>query len=152
MPDQSPQARKEAEQRRSKEESYLKQAQDRHRSLDTHKNVREWWEKRGFNEELQRQFLLGANRDGTEAIIPYFHKGRVIGLIRRKLVGKPKYSYPKAEDFPEGRRPLFIPGYLRGGTLLVEGIVDALAAAALGESVIAVGGTNISDVQMGELG
>jgi DNA primase len=151
VPDQSPQARKEAEQRRSKEETFLKQARDRHRALDTHPNVREWWERRGFDEELQRRFLLGANRDGTEAVIPFWHRGRIIGLIRRKLEGEPKYVYPKAEDSPEGRRPLFIPGPLRGGTLLVEGIVDALAAAALGESVIAVGGTNISAGQMSEL-
>jgi 5S rRNA maturation endonuclease (ribonuclease M5) len=84
-------------------------------------------------------------------MIPYWHRGRVKSLIRRKLEGKPKYIYPKAEDFPEGRRPLFIPGPLRGGALLVEGIVDALAAATLGESVIAVGGTNISAQQRGEL-
>jgi DNA primase len=95
--------------------------------------------------------MLGTNRDGTEAVIPYLHRGRVKGLIRRKLEGEPKYIYPKAEDFPEGHRPLFIPGPLQGGTLLVEGIVDALAAAAIGESVIAVGGTNISARQMGEL-
>ena len=151
VPEQSPQARKEAEERRSKEEIVPQASPGCHRALDTHKNVREWWEKRGFNEELQRQFLLGANRDGTEAVIPFWHRGRVKGLIRRKLEGEPKYIYPKREDFPEGYRPLFIPGPLRGGTLLVEGIVDALAAAALGESVIAVGGTNISVWQMDEL-
>jgi hypothetical protein len=151
VPDQSPQARKEAEERRSKEETYLEQVRTCHHALDTHPNVRKWWEKRGFDGELQRRLLLGANRDGTEAVIPFWHRGRVKGLIRRKLVGKPKYIYPKAEDFPEGRRPLFIPGPLRGGTLLVEGIVDALAAAALGESTIAVGGTNISAGQVSEL-
>ena len=37
------------------------------------------------------------------------------------------------------------------GTFLVEGIVDALAVAALGESAIAVGGTSISEEQMREL-
>jgi len=151
VPDLNPQAIKEAEHRRSKEETHLKQAQECHRALDTHKNVRDWWEKRGFDEEHQRQFLLGANRDGTEAVIPYLHRGRVKGLIRRKLEGEPKYIYPKREEFPEGHRPLFIPGLLQEGTLLVEGIVDALAAATLGESVIAVGGTNISAQQMGEL-
>jgi DNA primase len=52
VPEQSPQARKKAEERRSKEEEYLKQAQECHRALDAHPNVREWWEKRGFNEEL----------------------------------------------------------------------------------------------------
>jgi 5S rRNA maturation endonuclease (ribonuclease M5) len=151
VPEQSQQARKEAEERRKQEEEYLKQARACHRTLDRYPNVQEWWKKRGFGEELQRQFLLGANRDGTEAVIPYMHRGRVKGLIRRKLEGEPKYIYPKREEFPEGYRPLFIPGPLRGSTLLVEGIVDALAAAALGESVIAVGGTTISAQQMGEL-
>jgi DNA primase len=151
LPDQSPQGRKEAEQRRSKEETYLKQARACHRALDTHQNVREWLEKRGFDEEHQRQFLLGANRDGTEAVIPYLHRGRVMGLIRRKLEGEPKYIYPRREEFPEGHRPLFIPGPLRHDVLVVEGILDALALAALGESVIAVGGTNISREQKREL-
>jgi DNA primase len=151
VPGQSPQARKEAEERRSKEETHLKQARACHRDLDKHQNVRQWWEDRGFDEEVQRQFLFGANHDGTEAIIPFWHRGRVKGLIRRKLEGKPKFIYPKREEFPEGHRPLFIPGSLRGGTLLVEGIVDALAVAAIGESVIAIGGTNISAQQMGEL-
>jgi DNA primase len=151
VPEQSPQARKEAEERRSKEEIHLKQARACHRDLDKHQNVRQWWEDRGFDEELQQQFLLGANRDGTEAVIPYLHRGRVKGLIRRKLEGKPKYIYLKREEFPEGHRPLFIPGSLRDDVLLVESIIDALALAALGESVIAVGGTNISREQMSEL-
>jgi hypothetical protein len=38
----------------------------------------------------------------------------VQGLIRRKLAGKPKYVLPKKEEFPDGRRPLFIPGAARG--------------------------------------
>jgi DNA primase len=151
VPDLSPQTRKEAEERRSKEEMFLKQARVRHHALDTHPNVREWWEKRGFDEELRGRFLLGANRDGTEAVIPFWHKGRVKGLIHRKLEGEPKYIYPRREEFPEGYRPLFIPGPPRDDVMIVEGIVDALASAALGESVIAVGGTNISREQMSEL-
>jgi DNA primase len=151
LPEQCPKTRKEIEQRRSKEEIYIKQAQACHRALDTHPKVREWWEKRGFDEDLQQRFLLGASRDGTESVIPFWHRGRVVGLICRKLEGEPKYIYPKVEEFPGGCRPLFIPGPLRDGTLIVEGIVDALAAAALGESVIAVGGTNISAGQMSEL-
>jgi DNA primase len=53
VPEQSPQARKEAEERRSKEETHLKQARACHRNLDKHQNVRQWWEDRGFDEELQ---------------------------------------------------------------------------------------------------
>jgi len=149
--EQSPQARNEADERRSKEEMYTKQAQVCHRALDTHTNVREWWERRGFDEELQRQFVLGANRNGTEAVIPYFHRDRIKGLIHRKLEGEPKYSYPRRDEFPDGHKPLFIPSPLRDDVLLVEGIVDALALAALGESVAAVGGTNISAEQMRQL-
>src|SRR5215203_1026652 len=151
VPEQSPQARKEVEERRSKEETHLKQARACHSALDTHPNVREWCEKRGFDQELQRRFLLGANRDGTEAVIPFWYRGRVMGLIRRKLEGEPKYLYPSREEFPEGHRPLFIPSPLRDDVLLAEGIVDALALAALGESVAAVGGTDISAEQMSEL-
>jgi DNA primase len=151
VPAQSEETRKEMEQGRNKEEVYLKQAQECHRALDTHQNVRAWWEERGFDEELQHQFLLGANRDGTEAVIPFWYRGRVKGLIRRKLEGEPKYLYPRREEFPDGHRPLFIPGPLRDDVLVVEGIVDALALAALGESVAAVGGTNISAEQMRQL-
>ena len=151
LPEQTPEGQKEAEQRRSQEGMHLKEAQACHRALDRHPNVRQWWEKRGFDEELQRRFMLGTNRDGTQAVIPFWNRGRVKGLIRRKLEGEPKYIYPKREEFPEGRRPLFIPGPLRDDTLVVEGIIDALALAALGESAAAVGGTNISAGQMSTL-
>lgn len=151
LPEQSLEERKKGEQRRNKEEAYLKQARACHHALDAHPAVREWWEKRGFDEGLRRRLLLGANRDGTEASIPFWHRGRVKGMIRRKLEGKPKYIYPKAEDFPKGSRPLFIPGSIGEGAIVVEGIVDALALAVLGESVVAVGGTNISADQMREL-
>jgi DNA primase len=108
VPEQSLQARKEAEERRRKEETYLKQARARHLALDTHQNVREWWKKRGFGEDVQRLFMLGANRDGTQAVIPFWHRGRVKGLIRRKLEGEPKYLYGKREEFPEATsHPLF---------------------------------------------
>jgi len=132
VPEQSPQVRKEAEERRSKEEMYLKQVQDRYRALNTHPSVREWWEKRGFDEELQRRFMLGANRAGTEGVIPFWHRGRIKGLIRRKLEGEPKYILPEVEEFPGGHRPLFIPASLKGENFLVEGYIDALAVAASG--------------------
>jgi DNA primase len=75
----------------------------------------------------------------------------VRGLIWRKLDGEPKYLYPKAEDFPGGYRPLFIPGPVGASSFLVEGIVDALAVAALGESAVAIGVTGISWEQLREL-
>jgi hypothetical protein len=151
LPDVSPEARRKAVERREKEARYLEQAQACHQALARHPQVRVWWEGRGFGEELQARFLLGANRDGSEAVIPFWHRDRIWGLVRRKLEGKPKYRYPRREDFAGGHRPLFIPGPLCSDTLLVEGIIDALAGAALGESVVAVGGTNVSREHAEEL-
>jgi DNA primase len=150
LPDRVPEANK-AQERREKEGSYLKQAQVCHKALSHYTNVAEWWEKRGFGEELRKRFLLGTNRDGTVAVIPFWYRGRVQGHIRRKLRGEPKYLYPRTEEFPGGHRPLFVPGAVLGDVFLVEGIVDALSCAALGRSVIAVGSTGISQEQMREL-
>jgi DNA primase len=122
-----------------------------HRALENHPRVREWCEGRGFGRELQKRFLLGATKDGTTVVIPFWHRGRVEGLIRRKLEGEPRYLNPTSEEFAGGYKPLFTPGPVRAGAVLVEGIVDALANAALGESTIAVGGTGISPRQMAEL-
>jgi DNA primase len=146
-----PVARQKAQERREKEDLYIRQARACHRALENHPRVGEWWGGRGFGKELQKRFLLGATEDGTAAVIPFWHRGRVQGLIRRKLEGKPKYLNPTSEEFAGGYRPLFIPGPLRAGAFLVEGIVDALAVAALEESAIAVSGTGISPRQMEEL-
>jgi DNA primase len=151
LPEADPETHRKAQERRKKEELYLMQARACHRALQKHPNVREWWESRGFSEALRERFLLGTNKDGTVAVIPFFHRGRVQGLIRRKLEGGPKYLYPNAEDFPQGHRPLFIPGPLRSRAYLVEDILDALAVVAAGESAIAIGGTAISEPQMREL-
>jgi hypothetical protein len=151
LPELSPEARRRAQEQRETEDLYLKQARACHRALDGHPRVREWWEERRFGTELRERFLLGTNKDGTAAVIPYWHRGRVQGLARRKLEGKPKYLYPKAEEFPGGFRPLFVPAPLRSDALLVEGIVDALAAAELGEGGIAVGGAALSGRQIREL-
>lgn len=144
LPEQSPEAKEKARERRATEDTYLKQARACHKALERHTRVREWWEQRGFRKDEQERFLLGANKDGTAAVIPFWRSGRVQGLIRRKLEGEPKYLYPKAEEFPGGYRPLFIPGPVQAGAVLVEGIVDSMAAAALGESAVAIGGTGIS--------
>ena len=151
LPEPSPEASQKARERRDKEDLYLQQAKACHEALDRHPRVREWWEARGFGQELRERFLLGTNKDGTAAVIPFWHRGRVQGLIRRKLEGEPKYLYPKAEEFSGGYRPLFIPASVRSGALLTEGIVDALALAAIGEGAIAVGGTGMSREQLREL-
>jgi hypothetical protein len=151
LPEWSPEATRRAQERRRQEDSYLKQAAACHKALPRHPEVDAWWEERGLGEELRKRFLLGTNKDGTAAVIPFWHRGRVHGLIRRRLSGKPKYLYPKGEDLPEGHLSLFMPSPVRGGVILVEGIVDALAGAALGESVVATGGTQMSREQRRQL-
>jgi DNA primase len=151
LPEWGPEARRKAQERREREAGYLRQAEACSEALSRHARVAQWWEERGFGRELWERFLLGSSEDGTAAVIPFWCRGRVQGLIRRNLQGDRKYLYPNAEDFPGGHRPLFVPGPVRAGAYLVEGIVDALALAALGESVVAVGGTHISREQMREL-
>jgi DNA primase len=151
LPKMSDEARQKSEEARQKEGKYLRLARACHAALEKHVSVREWWEDRGFGSELRERFLLGANKDGTEAVIPFWHRGRIDGVIRRKLEGNPKYILPKSEELPEGHKPLFIPGPLQGGVFLLEGYVDALAVAATGKSAIAVGGTAISQAQQEQL-
>jgi DNA primase len=151
LPEMDREAKRQAQERRETEDHYQRQAEACYKALSRHDNVAKWWEGRGFGEELQGRFLLGTNKAGTAAVIPFWNRGRIQGLIRRNLQGSRKYLYPNAEDFPGGYRPLFIPGSVRAGAFLVEGLVDALALAALGESAIAVGGTGISEHQMREL-
>ena len=151
LPRMHPVALKRIRERRAIEERYLSQARACHDALGRHPGVVGWWEGRGFGRDLRERFLLGASRDGAAAVIPFWNRGRVQGLIRRNLQGESKYVYPNREEFPAGYRPLFVPGPLRGDAFLVEGIVDALALAALGQSAVAVGGTNISEPQMREL-
>jgi DNA primase len=153
LPEMSEASRQKTEEKRQKQGHALKLAQACHRALENHPRVREWWEGRCFGEELRERFLLGTNRDGTQAVIPFWGRGgRVLFLVRRKLEGEPKYILPSEEELPDGHKPLFIPGPIRGGELyLVEGYVDALVLAALGKSVVAIGGTGISDPQRNEL-
>jgi DNA primase len=140
LPEMSEEARQKYEEHREKQADDLKAAQACHSALDKHPHVREWWEGRGFGKELQERFLLGSNRDGTKAVIPFWRRGKIEGLIHRKLEGEPKYILPNAEEFPEGYKPLFVPGPLKGEISLVEGYIDGLAVAATGKSTIAIGG------------
>jgi len=151
LPELDAEAQKKARRLRSLEAQYLVQAEEAHADLSRHPVVLEWWENRGFHEELRERFLLGSNSDGTEAIIPFWRRGSVQCLIRRKLEGEPKYVLPKTEEFPYGHRPLFISGSAREVVVLVEGYVDALALAALGMDAAAIGGTGISTHQRDEL-
>jgi DNA primase len=151
LPAASAEAKEKAERRRQLETNHLARAQERHAALSRHPSVVEWWEGRGFDEGLREKFLLGVAGDGVEAITPFWNRGRVHGIVRRKLEGEPKYILPKKEEFPSGHRPLFVPGRVREGMFLVEGFVDALALAALGYGVAAVGGTYPNQEQLEEL-
>ena len=151
LPRLHPEARKRIQERRAREERYVLQARACHDALGRHPAVVGWWEGRGFGRDLRERFLLGASRGGTAAVIPFWNRGRVQGLIRRNLQREPKYVYPNREELPAGHRPLFIPGPVRGDAFLVEGIVDALALAALGQGAVSVGGTSISEPQAREL-
>jgi DNA primase len=152
LPTVSAEAKEKAERRRNLEADYLARAQEHHAALSRHPSVVEWWEGRGFEEGLREKFLLGAaSAGGAEATIPFWNRGRVHGIVRRKLEGEPKYVLPKKEDFPAGYRPLFVPGRVREGMFLVEGYVDALALSALGYGVAAVGGTHPNEEQLQEL-
>ena len=151
LPEMSEEGRRKAEERREMLSDNVRLAKTCRGALEKNQAVREWWEGRGFAPGLRDRFLLGANKDGTEAMIPFWSRGHVVGLIRRKLEGDPKYILPKAEEFLGGHRPLFIPGPLGPEIFLVEGYIDALAVAATGRGAVAVGGTNASEEQITEL-
>jgi putative DNA primase/helicase len=151
LPERDPEAQQKAAERRQKEDQLAGQAKECHGALARHPRVAEWWNGRGFDEGLQKQFLLGANHDGTSAVIPFWNRGRAQGLIRRQLDLKPKYLLPAAENLPDGYKPLFILKATTDFFFVVEGYVDALACAALGFSSVAVGGTGISERQKEDL-
>jgi len=147
LPEYSEEARRKAEEQRAHEQMQEVGARTFHEALKSGAAplVREWWEGRGFGPDLQERFLLGANGQDDAAVIPFWRRGRITGLIYRKLEGEPKYKNP------EGEKPLFIPTPIGREVFLVEGYIDALAVAATGRSAIAVGGTNMSEAQLQEL-
>ncbi len=153
LPTASAEAKEIAERRRNLEVDYLARAQEHHEELSRHPSVVEWWEGRGFDERLRERFLLGVASAGAEATTPFWNRGRVHGLIRRKLEKDPdnKYLLPNKELFPLGYRPLFIPGRVREGMFVVEGYVDALALSTLGYGVAAIGGTHSNQEQLAEI-
>jgi DNA primase len=151
LPEFSEEGRKKAKQRRLQEDTQYALAKEYHDLLEEDARAREWWKGRGFDDDLQKRFLLGGTTGA--ATIPFFTRGgRVAGVIERRYEGESKkYIVPKAEDLPDGRKPLFIPAPLGREIHLTESYTDALAVAATGKSVIAVGGTNASEEQIAEL-
>jgi DNA primase len=75
LPEQDPEAQRRAQRCREKEDRYQKQAKACHKALSKHEDIVDWWEGRGFDEELRKRFLLGANKEGTMAVIPYWNGG-----------------------------------------------------------------------------
>lgn len=151
LPEQDPEVRRIAEEHRTREAECLKRAGECHAALAQHPDTARWWEAQGFGEELRGRFMLGADEDGEAATIPFWSRGRVLGVIRRKLEGEPKYRLPKKEAFPGEHRPLFVPGRIGDETFLVEGYLDALALAAFGYGAVAIGGTHANEHQLEEL-
>jgi DNA primase len=151
LPDRHPEAESKVEERRKHEAVCMQQAEERHKDLERHPSIQDWWRSRGFDEELQRRYLLGANADGTAATIPYWHRGRVLGIILRYLKGKPKYLLPTGNELPDGHKSLFMPGRIGQETYIVEGFIDGLALDALGECAVAIGGTHPNETQLLEL-
>jgi DNA primase len=49
LPELNPEARRQAQEHREKEDRYLKQARACHEALERFDAVREWWQRRGFN-------------------------------------------------------------------------------------------------------
>jgi DNA primase len=144
LPEMNEEQRKKPEEDRRRQASHLQVARTCHERLKKFGSVCGWCESRGFTADLRERFLLGA-MNGNEATVPIWHRGKVLGIIKRKLSGEPKYL------LPEGQKPLFVPGKISGDIFLVEGYIDALAVAACGSSVVAVGGTNMSAAQAEDL-
>jgi hypothetical protein len=84
---------KRAEARRQKESEFKKKANAGHEALKRNPHVTEWWKTRGFSDELQKEFLLGSDVAGKSAVIPFWHQGRMQGLIRRQLDREPSTCY-----------------------------------------------------------
>ena len=151
LPERHPEAERKAEEHRKHEAVCMQHAEECRKNLERHPSIQDWWRSRGFDEELQKRYLLGANADGTAAAIPYWHRGRVLGIILRRLKGKPKYLLPSGNELPDGHKSHFIPGRVGQETYIVEGFIDALALDALGECAVGIGGTHPNEAQLLEL-
>jgi DNA primase len=150
-----PKVKEAYEERRRKEDLSVAEAKKRHLLLEDKKlgpPVRGYFEGRGFGTKLQERFMLGSTSDGRPSI-PFWHSGRVHGnIIRNPDDTTPKYRYPNKEKMPLGRKPLLLLDHPRPVEyVVVEGIFDTLAAAALGIPVIGTGGAGASAEQIEDL-
>jgi len=155
LPETDPATQARYEEQRRKEEESAETVKANHARLlhsDKGRAAREYLEGRGFGPDLQERFHLGVKPDGNISI-PYWSAGRVHGVVTRKVDGStPKYLYPRSEDLPLGRKPLFATEYPRAGEyVLVEGVLDQLALRAMGVPSIGVGGSSPSKEQLENL-
>jgi DNA primase len=157
LPQSDPEALRRYEERRQKVDMWACTANRNRETLlkqgsPISQQAREYLSGRGFTEEHWERFMLGV--DGKRVTIPYFFGGQIHGQAARAITGdlEPKYLYPKAEEFPLGRRPLFMQESPRAQEyLLVEGVFDQLAAAVLDIPAIAAGSAGFSKEQMADL-
>ena len=157
LPQSDPEALRRYEERRQKVHMWACTANRNRETLlkqgsPISQQAREYLSGRGFTEEHWERFMLGV--DGKRVTIPYFFGGQIHGQAARAITGdlEPKYLYPKAEEFPLGRRPLFMQESPRAQEyLLVEGVFDQLAAAVLDIPAIAAGSAGFSNEQMADL-
>ena len=157
LPQSDPEALRRYEERRQKVDMWACTANRNRETLlkqgsPISQQAREYLSGRGFTEEHWERFMLGV--DGKRVTIPYFFGGQIHGQAARAITGdlEPKYLYPKAEEFPLGRRPLFMQESPRAQEyLLVEGFFDQLAAAVLDIPAIAAGSAGFSKEQMADL-
>lgn len=109
-----------------------------------------YWKERGISYAAQRHFKLGWDYETDCVTIPVRdHRGRVLGVCRRRLDGgQPKYSYPKGvrtHDLLFGYHEL---GDDTRGVVLVEGAVDQIALWEAGVPALGVYGSRVSDEQV----
>jgi len=157
LPQSDPEALRRYEKRRQKVDMWACTANRNRETLlkqgsPISQQAREYLSGRGFTEEHWERFMLGV--DGKRVTIPYFFGGQIHEQVARAITGdlEPKYLYPKAEEFPLGRRPLFMQESPRAQEyLLVEGFFDQLAAAVLDIPAIAAGSAGFSKEQMADL-
>jgi DNA primase len=89
LPQRDPLLECQARERREREDEYLRRAQKLHANLEDHVSIREWWDRRGFDEEARKEHLLGATDDGVAATVPWWGvHGRVQGIVYRHLDGE----------------------------------------------------------------
>src|SRR5215203_6114333 len=109
LPEMSPEARQKAQEQRSREGGNLESA----RAFHEFPALKEWWKGRGFDATLRERFLLGANKEGTEAVIPFWSRGRVVGSSVGSSTVSPGITSPRPRSAPTVTDPSSSPAPCR---------------------------------------